>query len=308
MWSLLKSNDNNLSIQLLEPVIFVGSHINTSPVLRGIINISSYKKCSMKQLAIHFQGVAKIRFVLNNKLTSDERLITRKDLTLYSSLHDEIDKPLNSDSNALFSFELPLPTGLPETIQSPQIQVSYQFTLSMDYIKNKKKLSQRANKSVIVVRLPHSGLLAGENLPEMIGSRKHISPWCQYRITIQKSVALGSTLPIQFELVPMVKGFKLKHVFVQLLERRTVIPEVDGQERTGQFCYFIHPTKRSSLQLPSNALHDVWETSVEYQIPQKSVTHSTKSYRNFSVEHLLLISFVINVLEEGKRRKRPRIS
>ncbi|KAI9259361.1 hypothetical protein BY458DRAFT_491923 [Sporodiniella umbellata] len=307
MWPLLKSNDNSLSIELLEPVIFVGPHLHASPVIRGTVNVKSFKPYLMKHLAIKFQGIARLKYVLNNKFKSDEHLVTENHLTLYStSGHDEIHRSMDSGSTALFSFEMPIPNGLPETVQSPQIQVNYQFTLCMDYIKDKKKLRQWAKTPIVVARLPRSGILTGENLPEMIDSRKHISPWCQYRVTLPTSVALGATLPVRFELVPVVKGLKLKHVVVQLLERRTVIPDIDREERTCQFCYFVRSTKKTSLSLPSEPLHHAWEASAEYQIPCKSLIHSTDSYNHFNVGHILLISFVIQVLDEGTKTKKPR--
>ncbi|KAG0940112.1 hypothetical protein G6F57_000319 [Rhizopus arrhizus] len=309
MWPLLKSSDNTISIQFFEPVLFIGSHIQTSPVLRGIISITSHKACLLKHLLITFQGVAKIKYVLNNKIVNDQRMINRDQLTLYSAQqsNDEINKHLvlNSNSSKLsFSFEMPLSTGLPETVECSQIQVGYQFTLDMDYIKHKKIQHQQIRKPVIVARLPASKILSGENLPEVIDSRKHLSAWCQYRMIIQKSAAaVGSTLPIHIEVAPLVNGLKLKHIFVQLLERRTVMPEVDCIERTCQFCYFLYPTKRTSFHLPSSAIDSPWEVAADYQIPQKSLTHSTEMYRNYSVHHLLLISLVIGIPEKGKRTR-----
>lgn len=58
MWSKKSSTESKLmSIQLLEPIIFVGSNSETSPVVRGTIHIALGKRTLVQNLSIHFKGM-----------------------------------------------------------------------------------------------------------------------------------------------------------------------------------------------------------------------------------------------------------
>jgi hypothetical protein len=228
---------------------------------------------------------------------SSSKVIATNSLQLYPTVTAS-PLVLNSGSTR-FSFEMPLPAGIPETIHCPQVKVNYTMTVSIDYQRSatSSMLQHQVEKQIILARLPESGMLAGENYPYTIDSHKHFSQWCQYRITIDtKSAALGSKLPVKIEIAPTVKELKLKQVFLQLLEKRMVTPELDGVERSVQSIYFLYPAKGSKMVLPIKPLISNWEGQCLYQIPDdKSICHSTQTYSHFRVNHVLLVSLVVSL-------------
>ena len=61
MWSF-KPEQKQLSIQLLEPVIFVGSNLQTSPVVRGTVHITPQKSILVESVSIQFTGSMKTQY------------------------------------------------------------------------------------------------------------------------------------------------------------------------------------------------------------------------------------------------------
>lgn len=192
-----------------------------------------------------------------------------------------------------------LPAGIPETINCQQVKVNYTMTVNIDYQRpsTSSMMQEQVQKKIVLARLPESGILTGENYPYTIDSHKHFSQWCQYRITIDtKSAALGSKLPVKIEIAPIVKELKLTQIFLQLLEKRTVTPEHDGVERAVQSVYFLYPAKSSSMVLPAKSLTSNWEGQCLYQIPgDNSISHSTQTYADFQVSHVLLVSLIVSL-------------
>ncbi|KAI9476573.1 MAG: hypothetical protein EXX96DRAFT_577613 [Benjaminiella poitrasii] len=208
---------------------------------------------------------------------------------------------LLSPGSTRFSFEMPLPAGIPETISCPQITVDYNITVCMEYKKTTQSagvLHEEIKKRVILARLPDNGMLTGENYPITIDSHKHFSNYCQYRITVdKKSAALGTTLPVKIEIAPTVKDLRIKQIFLQLVEKRTVSPE-EGEEKTSQSVHFLYPTKGSSIALPTRPLYTNWTGNFLYQIPdEKTISHSTQSYSQFHIHHILLVSLLVTFPE-----------
>lgn len=63
MWTKRNSGGPKfMSIQLLEPIIFVGANSETSPVVRGTIRIALDKSISVQHLSIHFKGMMKTQW------------------------------------------------------------------------------------------------------------------------------------------------------------------------------------------------------------------------------------------------------
>jgi hypothetical protein len=236
-----------------------------------------------------------------------EKSIANNGLTLFPATpNTEQQLLLSTGSTTSFSFEMPLTAGIPETVKCSQINVNYTISAHIEYKTTNTNSVQKEEikKSIILARLPENGILNGENYPSTIDSLKHFSNWCQYRITIdKKSVALGSRLPVKIEVAPTIIGLRLKQVFLQLIERRTITPELDGIERTNQSCHFIYPAKNNNLQLPARPLASAWQGQCEYQIPfdeKYKLAHSTKSYPNFRVNHVLLVSLLISIPDNNK--------
>lgn len=220
-------------------------------------------------------------------------------------LHPTPDAPsqqsllLNSGTTR-FSFEMPLPSGIPETVHCTQVNVDYNLTLSMDYKQASGityKMHEEIVKDIILARLPESGILTGDDYPNTIDSHKHFSNWCQYRITLdKKAIALGSSLPLHIEVAPTVKGLRINQVFLQLLERRNVKPEHDTQ-KSSQLCHFLRPDH--AMALPAQPLDAPWEGKCDYLIPDDgSIAHSTESYPGFQVTHTLLVSLLISLPDD----------
>ncbi|KAG2191376.1 hypothetical protein INT46_001753 [Mucor plumbeus] len=299
MWNRRSSVSKSISIQLLEPIVFIGSNIETSPVIRGTVNINFQKSYILEKLQIDFNGLMKTEWKQAEKTKQNQQSIAASHLQLYPSSESALSPPLLLNSGSTrFSFEMPLSAGIPETISCSQVNVEYNITVSLYYKKDGSSLMHEEIKEPIVLaRLPDSGMIAGENYPATIDSHKHFSNWCQYRITIDtKSAVLGSKLPLKIEIAPTVKELRLKQVFLQLVEKRVITPTEDNIDRTSQSVHFLYPAKGTMLSLPNRPLNQNWQGDCLYQIPDdKTISHSTQKYNNFRVSHLLLISLQISV-------------
>jgi hypothetical protein len=63
MWSRNSNNVSKfISIQLLEPIIFIGSNLETSPVVRGTVNLQLEKSIFIQNLSIQFHGLLKTQW------------------------------------------------------------------------------------------------------------------------------------------------------------------------------------------------------------------------------------------------------
>lgn len=239
----------------------------------------------------------------SSKAKNTEEVITAHDIQIISS-----SEPQQLPSGAtVFSFEMPLSVGLPESVKCPQINVEYDISAKMEYHKANTAIlnNETINKPVILARLPDNGILTGENYPSTIDSLKHLDQWCQYRIIIdKKSAALGSRLPLKIQVVPTCSGLRLKQVYLQLLERRTVKQSEDEQQTT-QLCHFIYPAKDfPALALPQKPLTENWYGCSEYQIPEEDrMAHSTTSYDNFHVSHILLVSMIVTIPDVNSKSR-----
>lgn len=199
------------------------------------------------------------------------------------------------DSTDKFPFEMPLPSGIPETVSSADIGVQYTMAVDMYYKKMNTMCHEQDMEQIILARLPDQYPIRMEALP------KQFLDWCKYCITIdKKTAALGSRLPVKIEITPFVPGFKLKQVFLQLLERRTVIK--NNIEKTNQSCYFIYPAKNSLMMLPSRPLNQPWQASCYYQLPDNNkLSHSTMEYSNFKISHSVLVSLIVSVPDKARQ-------
>lgn len=251
---------------------------------------------------------------------STEKSIASNGLTLFSAPAAAVQQAeqqhllIDSNSNTCFSFEMPLPAGIPETVKCSQIQVHYTISATLEY----KKISasttykKKIEKQVLLVRLPENGILNGENHSGAVidSQQQEYGNWCKYRITIdKKSVELGSKLPVKIEIVSCLAGLRIKQVFLQLIERRTI--KKAEEETTNQLCHFIYPAKNSSdLHLPTRPLVGAWQGQCEYQIPCQNdkLTHSTRNYSDFGIHHVLLVSLIVSLPSGGDRSSQQRRS
>ncbi|GAA5798237.1 hypothetical protein HPULCUR_003637 [Helicostylum pulchrum] len=284
MWHRRSSRAKLISIQLLEPIIFINPDQDTAPVVRGTIHVLLDKTMRLQKLNIHFHGTIKTQWKKEGKVVNSEKQLVSEDLS-FSSL----------DSTDKFPFEMPLPSGIPETVSSADIGVQYTMAVDMYYKKMNTMCHEQDMEQIILARLPDQYPIRMEALP------KQFLDWCKYCITIdKKTAALGSRLPVKIEITPFVPGFKLKQVFLQLLERRTVIK--NNIEKTNQSCYFIYPAKNSLMMLPSRPLNQPWQASCYYQLPDNNkLSHSTMEYSNFKISHSVLVSLIVSVPDKARQ-------
>ena len=234
--------------------------------------------------------------LLGSKLKHTTKSLAANDIQIVPTSNPAL---LVNQNSSVYSFETPLPAGSPETIKCTQIHVEYQLTVKMMYKKSTDSqtiLTEQLVHPVILARLPENGIVAGENNSTFLAPFIPFDDCCQYRITLdKKAIALGSQLPVKIEMIPTVPGLRLKQVFLQLLERRTVTnTELQGQ--ANQLCHFLYPAKGSVMSLPQRPLTQPWQGHCLYQIPEESkIAHTTQSYAEFHVDHVLLASLVISL-------------
>ncbi|KAG2213544.1 hypothetical protein INT47_009218 [Mucor saturninus] len=267
MWTRQK-NSKHILIELLEPVIFIDETHETSPVVRGTV-IINLDNCVIQNLSIQFDGLKKTQWKKDSKV---QQLVS-KDLQIPATT-----------GTTKFPFEMPLPSGIPESVKSSDIQVEYTMSVRLLYKKMNIPTVQHeeSTKAIVLARLP-------ERQYHPLATQKQFADWCKYRISIdKKSVALGSKLGIKFEISPLLQGFRLKQIFVQVLERRTV------HDDTNQSCHFIYPAKNSHLNLPSKSINQGWQATCDYQLPDDKLSHSTMEYQDFKISHVVLVSLIVS--------------
>lgn len=62
MWHRRSSRAKLISIQLLEPIIFINPDQDTAPVVRGTIHVLLDKTMRLQKLNIHFHGTIKTQW------------------------------------------------------------------------------------------------------------------------------------------------------------------------------------------------------------------------------------------------------
>jgi hypothetical protein len=223
---------------------------------------------------------------LESKAMNSEKVLVKNDVQILSST------VLNSGST-LYSFEIPLPADLPETVKCEQINVEYNIISKINY---NSKYHEEIEKKVTLARLPEEHFNIDDS------EQQQLKNWCKYRIKIDKhSIALGSRLPIEVDITPFISGLRLKQIFVQLIERRTV------NSNTNQLCHFLYPTK-NNITLPQLPLTKNWKNTFYYEIPKDKVSHSTNEYDDFNIKHVLLVSLIVSCPDGNRRYNDKTIS
>ncbi|KAI8381297.1 uncharacterized protein BYT42DRAFT_545210 [Radiomyces spectabilis] len=295
-----------LSIQLLEPILFLGANQEAAPVLRGNVIVHSHRSCTLKKLSLRFDGQLTTQSVENIndiRLKKDcQKSVAQQDLVLHPSSARSAAPLLLHVGTTCFAFEMQLPEGLPESIDCQQAKVRYNLTASMTYrsTSSLSDTSEDCTQAVQLARLPFEGSLTGDNYSDTIDSRKHYASCCQYHVIIDsKAVALGDNLPISIRIAPIVQNMRIKNVYLQLLERRQVLNREEVM-KTSQSCHLLHPSKDASSiassPLPTDDLDKPWQATMYYKIPRDAdgLVHSTSTYPEFSVSHLLFVSMLVS--------------
>ncbi|GAN01028.1 hypothetical protein MAM1_0004d00459 [Mucor ambiguus] len=294
-----------MSVQLLEPTIYVEPIFDATLVIRGTINVNLPSTTTVKSISVQFDGKMEVNSyfssVMNAGGYSKKRSIAHHRLVLYPAMEQtDTNCPLILKSGLThYSFEMQVPSSLPETIDCPDVKVNYHVTAVMEYESNSFLRVGRSNttksctkQDVRIARLPSGNLLAGNNACEFIDSRTHTSAWLQYQILVdKKSIALGSELPITFRIIPTRENVSVEGVSVYILERRDVF---------GKYAHTSHevqpllPAATNEKKVPKTALPELWEGTIRYSIPVgKSLVHSTMANEDFDIKHTLLVSMIL---------------
>ncbi|CAO0795763.1 unnamed protein product [Mucor circinelloides] len=306
------SKSSCISVQLLEPTIYVESNSDACNVVRGTININLPKTTTVKSISVRFDGKMETKSYSFDSMDAggfaQKKPLARQRLVLYPTMEQvDANRPLVMNAGLTqFGFEMQIPSKLPETIDCSDVKVSYHVTAVMEYQSNSflrvgrsSTVKEFAKQDVRVARLPYENILVGDNMSEPIDSRTHRSAWLHYQILVdKKAVALGSELPITFRMLPTHNGVSVDRVAIQMLERRDLFRE---STHTSHSVHSILPSASNKTTIPTTALSEPWEGTVKYDIPEgKSLVHSTQEYSDFNVSHTLLVSIALSVPGTGR--------
>ncbi|KAG2216027.1 hypothetical protein INT46_007087 [Mucor plumbeus] len=304
------SKSSCISVQLLEPTIYVEPNSDACNVVRGTININLSKTTTIKSISVRFDGKMETKGYSLDSIDArsfvQKKPLARQRLVLYPTLEQvDANRPLVMNSGLTqFGFEMQIPSKLPETIDCSDVKVNYHVTAVMEYQSNSflrvcRNTKEFAKQDVRVARLPYENILIGDNMFEPIDSRTHKSAWLHYQILVnKKAVALGSELPITFRMLPINNGVSVDRVGIQMLERCDLFRE---STRTSHSVHSILPSSNNKTIIPRTALSEPWEGTVKYDIPEgKSLVHSTQEYSDFNISHTLLVSIALSIPGTGR--------
>ncbi|KAI8875762.1 hypothetical protein K501DRAFT_201931 [Backusella circina FSU 941] len=311
---LLKSS--RITVQLLEPTLYIQSDSNPSNVIRGTINLNLPKTTSIKSLSVNFNGKLETKVggfdVLDTNGYSIKKTVACQKLALYPTADQPSEHSLVLNAGQTqFGFEMQVPPGLPETVDCADIQVNYNVTAVVEYYSDthrflgssRRLVKDFTKQNIRVSRLPDTNVLSGDNVNPSLDSRTHRCTWLYYQIlTDKKSVALGSDLPVTLRFTPLRAGVTIDRINVQMLERRDIYANAT---HTSQSIHAILPSRNNKTNLPRTALNGIWKGEILYQIPEgRSLIHSTQHYSDFNVTHTLLVSLTLSIPGENKMNQR----
>ncbi|KAI7901908.1 uncharacterized protein BX663DRAFT_512790 [Cokeromyces recurvatus] len=324
------SKSSCISVQLLEPTIYVDPNSELSNVIRGTININFSKTMTVKSISVRFDGKMETKSYTCDVIDNagdfiQKKPLTRQSLILYPTLEQEdTNRPLIINAGLTqFGFEMQVPSKLPESIECSDIHVYYYVTAVIEYYNKDHSffslrssvIKELARQHVQVTRLPYESILLADAMSSPIDSRTHHCGWLNYQIVIdKKAVALGSNLPITFRITPTCDiGVSIDRIHIQMLERR------DLHRLSTHTTHSVHTilpcNTNNKASLPKEPLREdqVWEDTIMYKIPgDKELVHSTQEYSDFSVSHTLLITITLSTIPSSSNhssatsRRSPR--
>ncbi|KAL0090856.1 hypothetical protein F4703DRAFT_1835443 [Phycomyces blakesleeanus] len=180
-----------------------------------------------------------------------------------------------------------LPAGLPDSIQCRNLKISYTATATLTTTTGH---TTRTSKPIEVIRLPVGDRLwIGDNITG-IDSGKHVTPYCEYHITMDTQLlSRNSTLPLFLHFAPLIQGLQLKQVSVKLRQRRSVCHNHDWN--TSQSSHTL-PLVSS---FPTSHQSGVWHGMLNFQIPDIATLVPTSNYEGYYENtHILFVSLVVS--------------
>ncbi|KAI8987659.1 hypothetical protein BDF20DRAFT_851507 [Mycotypha africana] len=272
-----------VSVNLLEPTIYIEPNSDNFNVVRGTVNINLPRTTTVKSISVRFDGVMETKGYTFASVEAgayaQRKPLARQRLVLYPNLlgqpEETVNRPLVMNAGLTqFGFEMQIPSKLPETIECSDIKVNYNVTAVLEYYsrnsstastllqqlgrtynrgsynnKNGRYIKAFAKQPIRVARLPYCNLLLGDSMADPIDSRTHRSRWLNYQILInKKAVALGSDLPITFRLTPAdaEDEVTMDRVSIQMLERRDLFRS-NSTPHTSHSIFTIQPSANNQL-------------------------------------------------------------
>ncbi|KAI8337072.1 hypothetical protein BC941DRAFT_452698 [Chlamydoabsidia padenii] len=324
-----------LSIQLLEPVVYI--HSGNHPVLRGVIDITSFRPIAISSLVLGFKG--NLDYRLSKLDISGQKEFAQSSLPLYQSSSS---KPLIIHHSpgappSRFVFEMPLPhqsqnhdqQGLIQSIRCNEFQVKYHIRAKLEYQPQSTKekdgeelmtIIKSRPQPIVILQLPthndDSTFYTSDNMLASIDSRKQTNHWCQYRVHIDKRfAALSSMLTVSIGIAPLIQGLKLRQASMHIVQRFTIITnrrQTFSRPPIPLECLFQSTPYPSTSSTTGTGLY---EGEFRYKIPSSSSQHSiglVPSNRSnlVNVEHHLVIHLTVTypkVSHDGILRRARRV-
>lgn len=162
--------------------------------------------------------------------------------------------------NYQLPFKIYLPENIPETVEGLKCgHVLYRLQCSIERGKFDKAIIQ--NKYLRIVRTLHPQNMLLVTEPRIEGTWKAKA---EYNVSLKrKAVALGTTIPVYVQIVPYVKGLRLKSIKVEIIQQHSMC-----------FPCGRSPTFQSSsgcqeLSLPDmlSLSYDRWDIKSFYKVP-----------------------------------------
>ncbi|KAI9022863.1 hypothetical protein CLU79DRAFT_719080 [Phycomyces nitens] len=132
-----------------------------------------------------------------------------------------------------FGFEMNLPADLPDSIQCRNLKISYTATAILTTTTGH---TTKTTHPIEVIRLPMGDRLwIGDNVTG-IDSGKHVTPYCEYHITMDTQLlSRNSTIPLFVHFAPLIQGLQLKHISVKLRQQRNIATLVPSSHYEGYY-------------------------------------------------------------------------
>lgn len=183
-------------------------------------------------------------------------------------------------------FKVYLPTNIPETVESlPLGTLLYKLQCNIE--RGRFEKSVNVSKHIRIVRTLNPQNL---NLTDSIDVSNTWVGKLQYNVNMtKKGVAIGSTIPINITIIPIVKGLSLKAINGCIVEHYHV---QIGDERSPEYERVIG---KQDLDAPNSddLPYDKWEFRTHYKVPEhlKKITQSCELRDNMIVvKHRLRVS------------------
>lgn len=157
-------------------------------------------------------------------------------------------------------FKIYLPENIPETVEGLKCgHVLYRLQCSIERGKFDKAIIQ--NKYLRIVRTLHPQNMLLVTEPRIEGTWKAKA---EYNVSLKrKAVALGTTIPVYVQIVPYVKGLKLKSIKVEIIQQYSMC--FPG----GRSPSFQSSSGCQELSLPDmlSLNYDRWDIKSFYKVP-----------------------------------------